>query len=474
MNKIKNLFIKYGFVLCGVIIGTLTGCETYDEHPRAHHGAYPPPPVVEHTYVEIHSENDFYEPLSPYGQWVTVESYGRCWKPARVDRHWRPYSNGHWVLTDAGWYWESDEPWGWATYHYGRWDWSEEFGWVWVPQTQWAPAWVSWRRGEGYVGWAPLPPSARFSRRGFVEVHDANFTPKTFVFVEERRFLEPVRPATVIVNNTIINKTVNITNVKIVNNIVINEGPRIEVIEKVSGRKVKPVSFHELRKQEVEVFKKRHHGKGPLPVYKQDEPYKKEGVPGYGPKVPGPKQEVYEIQGSKPGWSVEEKHKPKHKGYKAEPEQGVPAHHEEIQVPVHSEGKPHGEKGPGQWNKSTHQEIAQPPVYEIKPYKKKGPPAYHEAGKDSENMYQPKGPAHGPEMHPSKKKAYEVDKPKPGPAIQAPTEQHFEQHSGKPGKGAKGSEKSQWKSEQHDEEGESANGSGETSKGKKGHKKGKE
>jgi len=33
-------------------------------------------------------------------------------------------------------------------------------GWVWVPGYEWAPAWVSWRYGDEYVGWAPLPPAA--------------------------------------------------------------------------------------------------------------------------------------------------------------------------------------------------------------------------------------------------------------------------------------------------------------------------
>jgi hypothetical protein len=31
-------------------------------------------------------------------------------------------------------------------------------GWGWVPGTMWGPAWVSWRSGGGYAGWAPLPP----------------------------------------------------------------------------------------------------------------------------------------------------------------------------------------------------------------------------------------------------------------------------------------------------------------------------
>ncbi len=62
-------------------------------------------------------------------------------------------------LYRRGWTWVSDEPWGWATYHYGRWVNIVGTGWVWIPGHTWAPAWVSWRYGGGYCGWAPLPPS---------------------------------------------------------------------------------------------------------------------------------------------------------------------------------------------------------------------------------------------------------------------------------------------------------------------------
>ena len=71
---------------------------------------------------------------------------------------WRPYRDGHWVWTDRGWYWDSNEPFGWATYHYGRWTRLRGTGWCWVPGRQWAPAWVSWRESSDHVGWAPLPP----------------------------------------------------------------------------------------------------------------------------------------------------------------------------------------------------------------------------------------------------------------------------------------------------------------------------
>lgn len=100
----------------------------------------------------------FYDQLGDQGNWVQTNDYGYVWQPGQVSGDWRPYTNGHWVYTDAGWTWVSDEPWGWATYHYGRWVNLDDEGWCWVPGYTWAPAWVSWRYGGGYAGWAPLPP----------------------------------------------------------------------------------------------------------------------------------------------------------------------------------------------------------------------------------------------------------------------------------------------------------------------------
>ncbi|HSN89851.1 MAG TPA: DUF6600 domain-containing protein [Anaeromyxobacteraceae bacterium] len=100
----------------------------------------------------------FEHSLAPYGQWLVLAPYGRIWRPTRVSAGWRPYLHGYWVWTDDGWFWTSEEPWGWATYHYGRWVLDATLGWVWVPGYDWAPAWVAWRWGGGYVGWAPLLP----------------------------------------------------------------------------------------------------------------------------------------------------------------------------------------------------------------------------------------------------------------------------------------------------------------------------
>jgi len=105
----------------------------------------------------------FYSSLSPHGEWISVDGGTYAWRPAGVEAGWRPYNNGRWVWTEDGWYWSSEEPWAWATYHYGRWYNDDFYGWVWVPGYDWAPAWVEWRYGGSYVGWAPLGPYAVFS-----------------------------------------------------------------------------------------------------------------------------------------------------------------------------------------------------------------------------------------------------------------------------------------------------------------------
>ncbi len=188
---------------------------------------------------------EFHEQLSPYGRWVQVEDYGDCWVPNAVEPGWQPYSVGYWVHTRYGWTWVSEERWGYATYHYGRWHQSERYGWVWVPGRTWGPAWVAWRSGDGYCGWAPLPP-----RRG-VEVvvftsRDSDDIPASrFVFCESRyvggpHLREHYVPASR--NVTIINRTTNITNITIVNSRVVSHGVSTREVEMYSGRRVETVN----------------------------------------------------------------------------------------------------------------------------------------------------------------------------------------------------------------------------------------
>jgi len=200
------------------------------------------------TDVRVHAVADFHAPLTPHGTWIEVGKHGRCWRPAHVAVGWRPYCEGHWVWTDCGWYWVSDEPWAWACYHYGWWTLDPVHGWVWVPGIEWAPAWVTWRVGGGHCGWAPRPP------RGVV------LAPASFVFVEERRFHERVRPSTVIVNNTTIIKQTTVINNNVKREtrtiagvgpqkVVINEGPDVAAIQKATGKTLGPTPIREAVRQ---------------------------------------------------------------------------------------------------------------------------------------------------------------------------------------------------------------------------------
>ncbi len=198
----------------------------------------------------------FHDHLQSHGDWREVGDYGYCWQPRDVDRDWRPYSDGRWIYTDAGWTWDSDEPYSWAVYHYGRWARVARVGWVWVPGTEWGPAWVSWRRSPRHVGWAPLPPEARFTRTVGISSRvdvDYDIGPTNYNFVEVRTFGAP-RLRTVLIeprqNITIIHQTTNITKVTYVNNVVYNEGPQYEVISRESAQPIRRLRLE--RREELD------------------------------------------------------------------------------------------------------------------------------------------------------------------------------------------------------------------------------
>src|SRR5215472_10177480 len=119
-------------------------------------------PAHAQPVAEVSVGGDFHVALEPYGAWRHHRRFGDVWVPANRPRDWRPYTLGHWVYTDDyGWYWVTDDQeadWGWITYHYGRWYLDPDAGWVWIPNDVWGPAWVDWRYGDQYVGWAPEPP----------------------------------------------------------------------------------------------------------------------------------------------------------------------------------------------------------------------------------------------------------------------------------------------------------------------------
>lgn len=196
----------------------------------------------------------FYQKLEPYGSWFETNTYGYVWQPRAAEQspNWRPYSDGHWVYTDAGWTWISEEPYGWATYHYGRWTRLRNVGWVWVPADEWAPAWVSWRKSDEYVGWAPLPPEAQFDRRRGIHNWADNYydiSPDEYVFVPvnelgaqrvDRIAVPPER------NLTIVNQTTNVTSITYNNSIIVNHGPNYDQLR---SRTRQPIEHYRLERE---------------------------------------------------------------------------------------------------------------------------------------------------------------------------------------------------------------------------------
>ncbi len=215
-------------------------------------------PVARQAAAADVSVDLFYNNLSG-GNWIEVGDYGYGWQPdiAVSDSNWRPYSDGYWAYTDVGWTWVSYEDFGWATYHYGRWSRVTDYGWVWFPgnDLEWGPAWVSWRTGGDYIGWAPLPPRgpgiayAGVSIGGQVDL-EFDIGPAYYNFVDVRYIGEPVLRDRIFAssqNVTYINQTVNVTNITYNNNTVYNYGPDYNAL---SARSSRPIQRLSLERQE--------------------------------------------------------------------------------------------------------------------------------------------------------------------------------------------------------------------------------
>jgi hypothetical protein len=204
----------------------------------------------------------FQTALAPYGSWVDIDGYGCCWRPTAVaySPNWQPYCDrGHWVYSDAGWYWDSDYAWG-ATFHYGRWFRDARFGWCWWPDTTWAPSWVTWRYSDDYCGWAPMPPFAVYSpgvgfiyRGNGVSVgFDFGLSAQFFTFVPTKNFCDPhprrFRAAPTEATR-IYNQTKVINNINFSNHRVINNGITVQHIADVTRTQIRPVPVDDLRIQ---------------------------------------------------------------------------------------------------------------------------------------------------------------------------------------------------------------------------------
>ena len=196
----------------------------------------------------------FHGRLSPYGRWINYADYGWCWSPTVVSAEWRPYSDGYWVYSDLGWTWVSNEPWGWATYHYGRWVTDPYYGWVWVPDPVWAPAWVAWRMDGEWVGWAPLPPEASWRADVGLRFASVQAVPaKQWCFVRRdhvgdrnlRARIEPEMRSVVLLQ-----RTRDVTRFETAGGRPKNRGPAVESVERPRSAPVPRVKVRDVNSPE--------------------------------------------------------------------------------------------------------------------------------------------------------------------------------------------------------------------------------
>ena len=184
------------------------------------------------------SLQSFYDELSPYGTWIQDPQYGYVWRPDVDQDEFRPYySNGRWAMTEYGNTWVSNYDWGWAPFHYGRWVYNRYNQWLWIPDTVWGPAWVSWRSGGGYYGWAPLGPSISIGiniGHGGYRVPDFcwNFIPYNNIYYNSYPRYYASR------NRVYIQNTVIINNTYVRGSRTYYTGPRADDIRRVTNQNV--------------------------------------------------------------------------------------------------------------------------------------------------------------------------------------------------------------------------------------------
>jgi hypothetical protein len=193
------------------------------------------------------SYQDFYDELSPHGRWMEYPDYGYVWMP-NAGPDFRPYStNGHWVWSDDyEWIWVSDYSWGWAPFHYGRWFQDPMYGWMWMPGYEWAPAWVAWRDGGDYYGWAPLRPGINIGINFSIGSYNP---PVEYWCFAPRRYISSPRIYNYCLpsrqNVTIINNTTIINNYSRRTNNIFVTGPRRGDAERYAGH-IRSVRFREV------------------------------------------------------------------------------------------------------------------------------------------------------------------------------------------------------------------------------------
>src|SRR4030042_28949 len=115
--------MKIGLGIMTLVLLLAVGCAAYSPSPAS---GYPPGmgvPNIDSSqgygqeYGPDMDMNYMYNYLAPHGNWVHMDPYGYVWTPRHMGYRWRPYSQGHWVMTDYGWTWIPKEEWGPIPFH---------------------------------------------------------------------------------------------------------------------------------------------------------------------------------------------------------------------------------------------------------------------------------------------------------------------------------------------------------------------
>lgn len=159
--------------------------------------------------------------LEQFGRFVYSERYGNVWQPSSLPPGWHPYPACHWAYDRSyGWTYDDQTAWGKIVHHYGRWAHDDFAGWVWIPGNEWSPAWVIWRTGTAWTGWAPTPPTTDQQETTLAAFN----SDKQWTFIETAKIAnrceaEAAQPAAT--TTAAYQQTKLITNIKIVNKIAI-------------------------------------------------------------------------------------------------------------------------------------------------------------------------------------------------------------------------------------------------------------
>lgn len=135
--------------------------------------------------------------LAGMGHFVDVDG-AQYWVPDNAPAGYTPYQNGYWSWVNGdGWTWNSNDPWGSYTDHYGVWRHHISFGWIWAPLNPlvYRPNVVTFFSTGGHIGWYPYYPGYTYAfHRGFDDEFHLGFREGRLAFgltvVPENRFTE--------------------------------------------------------------------------------------------------------------------------------------------------------------------------------------------------------------------------------------------------------------------------------------------